>query len=264
MNDIGIMKQNTPKRIDWELIKSNDGKTIFIIPSPIRYERIETDGKVYFKDKFTEDILPSEIVEKIAKATISGTLPIFEGSSKSKSYATYKKIAFKKLKKYWNQKKFQENFPSINEYLIDRVGKETSFVIIYVDLEGSTKFSETLDPNKYKKINKVFLYQMACIIDNYDGYILKFVGDAVIGIFPSEENYLGMCDNSIRAAITMINILENVINPYFLKERQSANVFTLLFCVHVRKRAHKSISAKLILPILTVMIYFRILLGFHN
>jgi len=53
------------------------------------------------------------------------------------------------------------------------------------------------------------------IISGYGGYVLKYVGDAVIGIFPADFDSQKACINSIMCAKTMINIITQVINPVF-------------------------------------------------
>ncbi len=92
------------------------------------------------------------------------------------------------------------------------------FVILYVDLAGSTKLSAALDVDTYTKIIKIFLMQMAKAINNCKGYILKYVGDCVIGYFPAETNYNSMCDNAIMAGMLMGDVVENVINPIFISK----------------------------------------------
>jgi class 3 adenylate cyclase len=53
------------------------------------------------------------------------------------------------------------------------------------------------------------------IISGYGGYVLKYVGDAVIGIFPADFDPQKACLNSIMCAKTMLNIITQVINPVF-------------------------------------------------
>jgi adenylate cyclase len=61
---------------------------------------------------------------------------------------------------------------------------------MYADLAGSTKMSMTLLVNKMITIIRAFLYEMSYIVQSYEGYVLKYVGDAVITFFPSIYNKL--------------------------------------------------------------------------
>ena len=60
--------------------------------------------------------------------------------------------------------------------------------------------------------------QMARVIDNFRGYVFKFVGDCVIGIFPADINFTSMCDNTIQSAMIMRSVIEYVINPVFIEK----------------------------------------------
>jgi class 3 adenylate cyclase len=85
-------------------------------------------------------------------------------------------------------------------------------------MRGSTRISAHLDPEINKKIVKIFLMQMAQVIDTYNGFVYKFIGDCVVGVFPADTNFTGMSDNAIQAAMMMRNVVEDVINPVFDKK----------------------------------------------
>jgi class 3 adenylate cyclase len=62
---------------------------------------------------------------------------------------------------------------------------------MYADLVGSTNMSMTLPVDKFVTIIRAFLYEMSCIVQCYRGYVLKYVGDAVIAFFHLDtRNYL--------------------------------------------------------------------------
>ena len=54
-------------------------------------------------------------------------------------------------------------------------------------------------------------------IENLNGYVLKYAGDAVIAFFPSGFNKYLTCDNTFRCAESMINIIKDGINPILSK-----------------------------------------------
>ncbi len=51
------------------------------------------------------------------------------------------------------------------------------------------------------------------IIAGHGGYVLKYVGDVVIGIFPAEFDSQKACFNALASAKTMVRIITKVINP---------------------------------------------------
>ena len=84
--------------------------------------------------------------------------------------------------------------------------------VLYVDLVGSTKMSSELDPEIFSTLIRVFSQEMAYVIEHYDGYVLKFVGDAVLGyFFSSRQNNLA--NKVIQCAKTMQKIIDHAINP---------------------------------------------------
>lgn len=218
-NYVKNMVSDTPKRVDWEIIKINNGKSFTIIPHPERYEKVDLEGENYYKDKFTGDLISNENIEILKNATLKDLIPTYTISSKFGSYEQYKHKVREELNENWENEIFLPDPQNpIENYFKSRIGKEEHFVILFVDLEGSTNLSANFDPHIYLKINKIFIEQMAQVLDNYGAFILKYVGDAVIGVFPSDENYLGMCDNAIRAAMAMIGIIEEVINPILIEK----------------------------------------------
>jgi class 3 adenylate cyclase len=58
---------------------------------------------------------------------------------------------------------------------------------------------------------------MGAIIHNFNGYVLKYVGDGIISFFP-EPDYNGMHDNALYCAYTMKKYIIKFLNP-LLKEK---------------------------------------------
>jgi adenylate cyclase len=79
-------------------------------------------------------------------------------------------------------------------------------------LVGSTNMSMTLSVDKMVTIIRAFTYEMTSIVRNYSGYVLKYVGDAIIAFFPSGYNKLLACDKAVQCANSMITVIKNGIN----------------------------------------------------
>ena len=75
-------------------------------------------------------------------------------------------------------------------FLLNHVNSKVSLVIMYADLVGSTNMSMILPVDKMVTIIRAFTYEMSSIVRNYSGYVLKYVGDAIIAFFPSGYNKL--------------------------------------------------------------------------
>jgi adenylate cyclase len=98
-------------------------------------------------------------------------------------------------------------------FLLNNVNSKISLVIMYADLVGSTNMSMTLPVDKFVTIIRAFTYEMTCIVRSYGGYVLKYVGDAVIAFFSSDYNKLLACDKAVQCAKSMITVIKNGINP---------------------------------------------------
>ena len=91
-------------------------------------------------------------------------------------------------------------------YLRKHVHEKQSMVVMYVDLVGSTDITLTLPEEKVAIIISSFAQEMAYAVKHHGGFVLKFVGDAVIGYFVHQSSLIA-ADNAIGAAKSMIKIL---------------------------------------------------------
>ena len=98
-------------------------------------------------------------------------------------------------------------------FLRKNVFSRMKMVVMYVDLVGSTQITLALPEEKVAIIITCFAQEMAQTIRHHGGFVLKFVGDAVIGYFPAEENQLQPADNAVMCAKSMISVIQNGINP---------------------------------------------------
>lgn len=99
------------------------------------------------------------------------------------------------------------------EYLLNHVSSKIPLVILYADLVGSTNMSMTLPIDKLVTIIRAFTYEMSSVVYHHEGYVLKYVGDAIIAFFPASFNKLLACDRAVQCARSMITVIKNGINP---------------------------------------------------
>jgi class 3 adenylate cyclase len=86
-------------------------------------------------------------------------------------------------------------------------------VILYVDIDGSTKMSMALSPEKFATILHVFSQEMSLVASEYGGYVLKYVGDAIIALFPAEYDSRQASKNAVDCAKYMQRIIKDCVNP---------------------------------------------------
>ena len=97
-------------------------------------------------------------------------------------------------------------------FLRQHVNEKLHMVVLFVDLVGSTNISLTLPEEKVAIIISSFAQEMALAIRQHNGYVLKFVGDAVIGYF-LHTSVLLAADNAVSCAQRMIQIMNQGVNP---------------------------------------------------
>src|SRR5919112_4158128 len=100
-----------------------------------------------------------------------------------------------------------------DQFLRKYTSQKLEFAVMYVDLVGSTRMSTELTPNFLSKIVTVFSQEVSYAIERFSGFVLKFIGDAAIGYFPSCQSLddLVMCGESV------VYVVRDAINPLLLQ-----------------------------------------------
>jgi len=120
------------------------------------------------------------------------------------------KRVWSSLKKGYQYDYFRDDS---DKFLREHVSSKVKMIIVYVDLVGSTQMTLELPTEKLAIIISSFSQEMGFVIRYHNGYVLKFVGDAVIGYFAAQESPLVAADNAVNCAKSMISVIERGINP---------------------------------------------------
>jgi GTP cyclohydrolase III len=87
-------------------------------------------------------------------------------------------------------------------------------IILHIDIVGSTNLSMTLPIERFSKIIQAFTQEITKIIRMYGGYVLKYIGDAILGFFTINTGNLYLpCINAINCAKTMVKVIKQGFNP---------------------------------------------------
>jgi len=121
-------------------------------------------------------------------------------------------------KRVWSSLKqgYEYEETIINEsdkFLRELVSSRVNMIVLYVDLVGSTEITLSLPEEKVAIIIRSFAQEMSTVIKRHDGFVLKFVGDAVIGYFVAEALPLISVDNAVSCARVMLDVVEKGMNP---------------------------------------------------
>jgi class 3 adenylate cyclase len=93
---------------------------------------------------------------------------------------------------------------------------KTTFVVLHVDLVGSTKMAMRLPLDRLTMIIQAFNQEMSVAVKAFGGYILKYVGDAILAFFVLPGNKAeakAACINAVNCAKYMLRIAHEAINP---------------------------------------------------
>ena len=115
----------------------------------------------------------------------------------------------------------KEDVPEFNismeetQNILERYAKsKVMLVILHIDIVCSTTMSMTLPVDRLATIIQTFTQEMSLIIAAYGGYVLKYVGDALLAFFPinSDDLYLP-CVNAVNCAHSMVKVIREGMNP---------------------------------------------------
>jgi adenylate cyclase len=87
-------------------------------------------------------------------------------------------------------------------------------VILHVDLVESTRLLMTLPVDRLATIIQAFCQEMSLMIAAYGGYVLKYVGDAILAFFVADSSDLYLPSiNAVNCACAMIKVIREGLNP---------------------------------------------------
>ena len=118
-----------------------------------------------------------------------------------------------------SEPKFHTPTPLADEILTTKAveGERKYVTALFSDMSGYTAMSERLDPEEVKEITSRIFGEISKTVNKYDGFIEKFIGDAVMALFGVPKAHE---DDPVRAikAAREIHDLVNAVSPE-LEER---------------------------------------------
>jgi adenylate cyclase len=94
-------------------------------------------------------------------------------------------------------------------------GSRVTFAILYIDIVGSTKLAMTLPVDKLAAIVRAFTHEMSLIVSAYGGYVLKYLGDAILAFFvvADKSDLYIPCINAVHCGKSMVRAVKEGFNP---------------------------------------------------
>jgi adenylate cyclase len=168
----------------------------------------------------SQDAKKEEVVRK-NKYVKENSHPYFLQSSSSPNPSVALNSIMKKSQtRVWKtlegKPEFVMSFVETQNVLEKFAKDKTTLVVLHVDLVGSTKLAMRLPLDRLTMIIQAFNQEMSIIVKAFGGYILKYVGDAVLAFFVvrgRKSEAKAACINAVNCAKYMLRIAHKVINP---------------------------------------------------
>lgn len=170
--------------------------TAALKPNPERYDRIDTEERDGWLDTFDDTFYPTSVIEE-AWEQIDGT-PIYHSPPEIENIDSYLEERKNKIERNLESKSFVYDFDNDSTAVLRDLSKKGNplFVIMVVDIVGSTDMNINLHPTAYSAIVQSFIQEVRLLVRKHTGYVLKYTGDGLIAYF-SEPNITGKHDNAI-------------------------------------------------------------------
>jgi predicted ATPase/class 3 adenylate cyclase len=86
---------------------------------------------------------------------------------------------------------------------VDSGADRRPVTVLFADLAGFTTLSERLDPEQVRALQGELFEEMSAAIRRYDGFVEKFVGDAVMAVFGAPVAHEDDPERALHAALVM-------------------------------------------------------------
>ncbi len=181
------------------------------------------------------NVIKNESKEELKKTT-NGTESVLLNRLYLDAVIDINKIIKESQVSIWKALKSKPDYDTSfrdTQNILEKYGEsKVNLVMLHIDLVGSTGMSLSMPIDRLTTIIRSFAQQMSLIVSMYGGYVLKYIGDAVLAFFVVEdiqdyksyteinadsgENTKSYClqySNAISCAYTMIKVIQEGINP---------------------------------------------------
>jgi adenylate cyclase len=94
--------------------------------------------------------------------------------------------------------------PAARENSHHREADRRQATILFADLSGFTSLSERLDPEDVRGFQNALFETLAQAITRYDGFVTKFMGDAVLAVFGAPVAHEDDPERALNTALDML------------------------------------------------------------
>lgn len=96
------------------------------------------------------------------------------------------------------------------------VGREILVTALSADVVNSSQKIKTLSSEAKEEYYKMFIENTSELIQDHGGYVLKNVGDCVLGFFPSGKHFAENHDSAVSCGLAIRDMIQNSLSPHFV------------------------------------------------
>src|SRR5215471_7181589 len=91
---------------------------------------------------------------------------------------------------------------------VDAHSDRRPVTVLFADLSGFTTLGERLDPEDVRALQNDLFREMSDAIERFEGFVEKYVGDAVMGVFGAPVAHEDDPERALRAALLMLERID--------------------------------------------------------
>lgn len=175
-----------------------------------RYDIRDRDGKKWIVDRldnlwFPVDMVNAEFEKLVGQPIFYTPQTLGDASRYVQSRISHIRASLE------GETVHEEILDKSEEFLESLSADEEEFIILVVDLVGSTRLVQTLSPETYARVIATLSFELSHLVPDFHGYILKFTGDGLIAYF-SNPRVMIKHDHAIDCALTMQLLVREGLN----------------------------------------------------
>ena len=187
---------------------------VAVRPNHERYEWREKDGKRELFDKFDKLVFPEALIYQMLEEALK-SVPNSPEPQLINSAIEYYELRSPIVRQFLKIKSIPTEISDKSEAFLESLqADKLNFVIVSIDIVGSTQLAISLNAKEYSFAISIILHEISHLIPKFHGHVLKYTGDGLIAYF-SEPSFITKNDLALDCALTIRGLIMNVINPEF-------------------------------------------------
>jgi class 3 adenylate cyclase len=182
-----------------------------IHPDPGRYDWLERDGERVLYDRFDDVYFPHALVIDMLKQAMnmSQAPPLAVIPNVEAYVASRRPVIAASLQ---GEARAGEPVDIAEAQLREFEKDELAFVILSVDIEGSTRLQTNSNRRTFARTINTLLTELAELVGLFHGQVLKYTGDGLIAYF-AEPTFIIKSDAAVDCAYCARRLIYDAVNP---------------------------------------------------